>query len=121
QKLDLTNYRKQKEIDFQFDKELIRVRESYNTGGGSGGGITPGVDTDYVPTSQESKQVESAYSEFDKFVSSKEFARMTEGAKYNAIIQKQEEIINNASSNLYGKNSMYIGDLILSKIENHPT
>lgn len=118
QSLDIEQYKKEKEIDFDFDKKLIAVKESYNTiSGGGGGGSSGGGNSDFIPNNTETNRVNSESKKFTDLVNSDEFERMTREQKFNAIGSLREEVVASAKSNLYGKNSMSIADLILDKIQ----
>lgn len=117
QELDIKQYRKQKAIDFDFDKQLIQLRESYS--GGSGGKITP--NGPYAPSANEIKTVNTEYADFNKWITRDAFRKMTVDKQYSEIQAYQESIITSANSLLYGKNSYEVGILILNKINSHPT
>lgn len=116
QELDINNFRKEMEIRHEFDKKLIAVKESYNTNSGGGDGVVEG-NSNFIPDNTETNRINSESKKFTDLVNSDEFKRMTREQKFNAIGSLREDIVASAKSNLYGKNSMSIADLILNKIQ----
>lgn len=121
QQLDIEQYKKEKEIDFDFDKRLIQLKESYSTSGGGGGsssGSSGNVASGgFIPNNTETNRVNSEYKKFTDLIEGDNFKRMTREQKYNAIADLREEVVASAKSNLYGKNSVDIASLILGKIQ----
>lgn len=122
QEIDIETYKKQKQIDYEFDVKLLNTREAIGSRSGGGGGL-PLTDKNqpYQPTKDDMKEVNAEYNSFVKFVESEDFKKQTEGAKYSKLLAYEDMVIRNAASGMYGDNSEQVGELILQKIESHPT
>lgn len=123
--IDLTKFRKEKEISHEFDVKLLNIRESISaaSGGGSGGssgsysGGGNGVAPTFNPTSTEGNKVTSVANSFNDFIDTLKGTTMT---KYDAASDYVDGVIEDIENGLYGKNSVAMGGLILDKIYANP-
>ena len=91
-----------------------------SSGGSGGSGVTTGNNGNYMPTSAESKTATTEYDKFAKYVDSKDYDKLSEGAKLKYVQNYQEQIIGNADRNIYGKNSLEIANMLLDMMYSHP-
>ena len=124
QEKDVAQFRKEKEISHEFDLKLLNARESISAkSGGSGGGGSSGGSVGslgFTPTTTEANKITGVSKEFSSLVSSKEFARLSPKEKNKAINDFIDAIVNDVDKNMYGKNSLTIGQEIISRITNDP-
>lgn len=130
--MDITKFRKEKEISHEFDLKLMSVQENYKianearsgSGSGGGGSYSGGGTTgqgSYQPSTTETKTIATEYTEFTKFLGGDAYRKMNVGKQYKAIDDYIEQVMSKIEGNLYGYNSEQVGITILSQINNHPT
>ena len=124
---DLKQFRAEKEITHEFDMKMFNVREAAaarsggRSGGGSGGGSDlGGIDASFKPTKAEADHIFKGVAAYEKLVSSDDFRRLTRDEKRNAIGKILDDIVMDVDGEMWGKNSMQIGQAIVARIKSSP-
>lgn len=103
QQYDITQYRRQKEIDLEFDKKLITAKGASGGSGGSRPGAGDGGQERPL-TEKETKTKNTELDKFDKLVSSADYNRKTRQQKYEIIENYINEVEMKYQRGAYGVN-----------------
>ena len=117
---DLETYKKQKEVDYDFDMKLVSAKAMYDGGSGGSGGGYSGEDTSFQPNTTEANKITGVSKDFSSLVNSKDFTRLSPKEKYDAINNFIDSVVNDVDKNMYGKNSLTVGREIISRITSDP-
>lgn len=128
QEIDLNTYAKQKEIDYKYDLKLISARAA--TGGS---GYNYSDYGNYVPSKDESKDIDSVVADFKALVSSPDFVSRTvdrrdengkrlsdNSYRFNTVKDFVSQFYSKVEANGFGANSDIIGNIILDRLQSIP-